>query len=147
MQPGDAEWPQPSSAAATAIMRSNRGADTRPELVVRGLVHAAGLRYRTTLSIILGPRRWTRPDLTFTRARVAVYVDGCFWHGCPAHRTHPKANAAYWSAKIERNAARDVDTTARLEALGWTVLRFWEHEDPVDVAAAVVGAVRDASCC
>ena len=109
-------------------MRSNRGRDTGPELALRRVLHARGLRYRVDHPLPFDRRR--RADVAFTRARVAVFVDGCFWHGCPEHGSTPRANSAFWSAKIERNRARDADTTERLEGLGWTVLRFWEHEEP-----------------
>jgi DNA mismatch endonuclease (patch repair protein) len=95
-------------------------------------------------------RVWGRPgplirrtaDLVFTRARGAVFSDGCFWHGCPQHRTRPRTNATYWAEKIEGNIARDLDTTARLEAAGWRVLRYWQHEDPLAVARAIATVVR-----
>ena len=81
-----------------------------------------------------------RADIVFPRQRVAVFVDGCFWHGCPEHGTAPKANADWWRAKIESNIARDRDTDARLGAAGWLSLRVWEHEQP-DVAAEVIGSL------
>jgi DNA mismatch endonuclease, patch repair protein len=142
VKPGDPEWPAPKSDATTSIMRSTRGYDTAPQLAVRSLLHRAGLRFRVRYSIILGPRRWTRPDVVFTRARLAVYIDGCFWHGCPEHRTHPRNNSAYWAAKIEGNIARDADTDRRLDDLGWHVLRAWKHEDPASVAARIADAVH-----
>ena len=120
-------------------MRANRGRDTGPELAVRRLLHARGLRYRVDHPLPFDRRR--RADVVFTRARVAVFVDGCFWHGCPEHRSAPRSNSAFWSAKMERNRARDADTTERLEALGWSVLRFWEHEDPGRCAEVVARTV------
>ncbi len=120
-------------------MRANRGRDTSPEVKVRRLLHAAGLRYRVDYAPLGGRRRG---DILFTRRRIAVFIDGCFWHGCPEHRTaRPKANADYWGPKLDRNIERDLETTAMLESSGWTVLRYWEHEYPADVAAAIVGAV------
>ena len=83
-----------------------------------------------------------RADLVFTRAKVAVYVDGCFWHGCPLHGTWPKANAEWWRAKLERNIKRDRDTDRQLEAAGWRVARVWEHEDMVAAAVRIAEAVR-----
>ncbi|XVX19053.1 very short patch repair endonuclease [Actinomycetota bacterium] len=132
--------PWASSPAVRKVMQSNKGRDTAPELAVRRLVHARGLRYR--VSVRPEPTLRRTADLVFTRARVAVFIDGCFWHGCPEHRTHPRTNATYWADKIESNIARDLDTTARLGETGWTVLRFWQHEDPVAVAAAIERAVR-----
>ncbi|QNG35570.1 very short patch repair endonuclease [Geodermatophilaceae bacterium NBWT11] len=111
--------------------------DNGPEMAVRRLLHAAGLRYRVTWPVP-GQRRRTI-DIAFTRARLAVFIDGCFWHGCPLHATSPKANAAWWAEKISTNRTRDADVTSQLEDMGWTVLRFWEHEVPEDVASAIVG--------
>jgi DNA mismatch endonuclease (patch repair protein) len=76
-------------------------------------------------------------DISFPRLRVAIFMDGCFWHGCPAHATQPKANADWWRAKIDRNRSRDLETTRHLQENGWEVLRFWEHELPADVAETV----------
>lgn len=142
MERDDPAWPRPSSPAATAIMRSNGWRDTSPELAVRRELHARGLRFRTSLTISLAGRRWTRPDVVFPRARLAVFVDGCFWHGCPEHGRAPKANAAYWSPKLAHNVARDRDTDRQLAGLGWEVVRAWEHEDPVAVADRVEAAYR-----
>lgn len=120
-------------------MRANRGRDTGPELVVRRALHARGLRYRVDHPLAFDRRR--RADIVFIRAKVAVFIDGCFWHGCPEHGTTPRTNTEFWRAKIERNRARDRDTTERLEALGWVVLRFWEHTPASAVVEAVVRAV------
>lgn len=122
-------------------MKGNRSRDTAPELAVRRRLHAAGLRYRVTYRPEPALRRTA--DIVFTKQRIAVFIDGCYWHACPEHATSPRANARYWSAKLTSNAARDVDTTARLRDAGWTVLRFWEHEDPDDVARTVITAVRE----
>lgn len=81
-------------------------------------------------------------DVAFTKARLAIFIDGCFWHGCPLHATSPRANAAWWAEKIGTNQARDADVTAQLEDMGWTVMRFWEHESPEDVVARIVAAMR-----
>lgn len=116
-------------------MSSLKRRDNGPELAVRRLLHASGLRYRVAYPIP-GQRRRTI-DIAFPRARLAVYIDGCFWHGCPAHGTSPKANPTWWAAKIAANRARDVAATAQLEELGWTVARFWEHQPPEEVAVAV----------
>ncbi len=121
-------------------MQSNKGRDTKPELLVRQLVHAAGLRYRVSARPEVDFRRTA--DLLFRPARVAVFVDGCFWHGCPEHYTRPKANDGYWSGKVARNRERDEETTRILTERGWSVLRFWEHEDPAEVAEQIVSTVR-----
>ncbi|MSW42659.1 MAG: DNA mismatch endonuclease Vsr, partial [Actinobacteria bacterium] len=115
-----------SSPATRNVMRANVSRDTRPELRLRRALHALGLRYRVHWSLPFDRRR--RADLAFTRAKVAVFVDGCFWHGCPEHYVPPSSNITYWRAKVEGNRARDLDTTSRLEELGWVVLRAWEHE-------------------
>ncbi len=120
-------------------MQGNRSRDTAPELAVRRLVHAMGLRYRVDTRPLPALRR--KADLVFTRRRVAVFIDGCFWHGCSQHHRQPSANADYWTAKVARNRARDAATDEALTAAGWTVLRFWAHEPPAEVAEAVRAAV------
>lgn len=120
-------------------MQANRGRDTGPEMAVRRLVHAAGLRYRVDARPIRNLNR--RADLVFTRTKVAVFVDGCFWHGCPEHHTVAKANAEFWAEKVRRNRERDAETDGLLIEAGWTVIRAWEHENPADVAERVVAAV------
>jgi DNA mismatch endonuclease (patch repair protein) len=114
--------------------------NTGIELAVRRLLHSAGLRYRVEYPVPGMPRR--RIDVAFPRAKVAVLIDGCFWHGCPQHATQPKANADWWRHKLDRNMARDRETTEHLLATGWTVLRFWEHM-PAEEVAATVHAVVD----
>jgi len=121
-------------------MQANRRRDTAPEMAVRRLVHAAGLRYRVDCRPLPDLNR--RADLVFTRAKVAVFVDGCFWHGCPEHHTVAKSNAQFWAEKVRKNRERDAETDRVLEAAGWTVIRCWEHEDPPDVASRVIRAVR-----
>lgn len=131
---GKTTYPFVSDPARAANMRSNRRADTKPEIALRTALHAMGYRYRKDFRLDL-PLRRVRPDIAFTSRKVAVFVDGCFWHGCPEHGTaqNARSNSAFWLAKVTGNQARDADTTAALEALGYRVLRFWEHED---VAAA-----------
>lgn len=118
-------------------MRANRRRDTGPEKRIRQLLHAQGLRYRVDLPLRPGGQGLIRPDIAFTRARLAVFIDGCFWHGCPEHKGRPKTNVHYWEPKIEGNAARDQQQTAALQRAGWKVLRFWEHEDPELVTQAI----------
>jgi len=130
-----------SSAANRKTMQANRSRDTRPELAVRSAVHARGLRYRVAVRPIRGVRR--SADLVFPRARVAVFLDGCFWHGCPEHFHLPATNPDYWGPKIAANAARDVETDRLLVAEGWTVLRFWEHSVAVEAATQIEGVVRE----
>lgn len=123
------------SPAVRASMRANKWKDTQPELRVRRIVHAAGMRYRVNARPLPG-RNFTA-DLVFSRAKIAVFIDGCFWHGCPAHLRPAKINAEFWAAKIEGNRARDAQVDAWLHEAGWLSLRAWEHEDPVIVAARI----------
>ncbi|NED17398.1 very short patch repair endonuclease [Streptomyces sp. SID9913] len=116
--------------------------DTGPEIAVRRLLHASGLRYRLNVPVPGMPRRTI--DIVFRRAKVAIFLDGCFWHGCPLHATSPKANAEWWRAKLDKNMARDIETTEHLRREGWTVLRFWEHETAEDIAIRISTAVRPA---
>jgi len=113
---------------------------TMPELAVRRRLHALGLRYRVQLPVP-GNRRRTI-DIAFTRVRVAVFIDGCFWHGCPHHGVRPRTNPDWWKWKLERNRTRDADTTRLLADQGWHVLRFWEHDDPQRVADDIATVVR-----
>ncbi len=121
-------------------MQGNRGRDTKPELAIRRLVHARGMRYRVNARVELDLRRTA--DLLFPGARVVVFVDGCYWHGCPEHYSPSKSNIEYWDAKIAGNRRRDLETTDVLEARGWTVLRFWSHQPPIEVADLIEAVVR-----
>lgn len=123
-------------------MRANKRRDTSTELAVRRELHARRLRYRVDFAPVPGLRR--RADIVFTRARIAVFIDGCFWHGCPIHATSPKRNADYWGPKLAANIARDRDTDRRLTDAGWLVVRIWEHQAPVDAADLIELAVRRA---
>jgi DNA mismatch endonuclease, patch repair protein len=124
-------------------MQSNRPRDTAPERALRSAVHALGLRYRTGMRPIPGLRR--TGDLVFTRSRVVVFLDGCFWHGCPAHHTVAKTNADYWADKVTQNKHRDLETNRLLADAGWLVLRVWEHENPAEAALQVAALVRGTS--
>ncbi len=121
-------------------MSAVRKRDNGPEMAVRRLLHAAGLRYRVAWPVP-GQRRRTI-DIAFTKARLAVFIDGCFWHGCPTHGTRPRANRDYWDAKIARNRARDMRIDAALRVAGWRVVRLWEHEAPEEAVGAIVAALR-----
>lgn len=121
-------------------MSRQRSRDTDPERALRSSLHRRGLRYRLHRRPVPGLRR--QADIVFGPARVAVFVDGCFWHCCPEHTTSPKSNAAWWSAKLAANVARDRDTDEQLAVAGWAVVRVWEHEDPVAAAARVAQVVR-----
>lgn len=114
--------------------------DTQPELALRSELHRRGFRFRVDRAPVPGLR--SRADIVFGPARVAVYVDGCFWHSCPEHGTRPKANADWWERKLDRNQERDRETDRVLRQHGWKVVRIWEHEDPVEAADRVEVAVR-----
>jgi DNA mismatch endonuclease (patch repair protein) len=127
-------------------MAAIRRRDTKPERVIRSLLHARGLRFRVDFPIRLDGLRPIRPDIVFSRAQVAVFCDGCFWHGCPEHGQRPGVrNGHYWAPKIAGNRERDARHTDALEAAGWVVLRYWEHEVPADVAAVIERMVREGS--
>lgn len=136
------------SWASSVIVRRNmqaiRSKDTKPELLIRRELHRRGWRYRVAHRPLNSDRRRT-VDIAFTRLKVAVHIDGCFWHGCPQHFVPPKTNPEYWRTKITINVERDQDTDRRLEAEGWAVLRFWEHEDTADAVARIEEALRAGS--
>ncbi len=121
-------------------MARTRGFDNPRERALRSKLHRMGLRFRIHHRAIPGTTRTI--DIAFTRLRLAVFCDGCFWHGCPQHATQPKTNVEWWKQKLSTNVARDRDTDARLLESGWSVLRIWEHE-PVDEAVAAVAARLD----
>lgn len=126
-----------STPGVRSRMQQQRSADTGPELRLRKALHGRGLRYQLHRAIVPGTKR-RRVDIAFPRARVAVFVDGCFWHGCAEHgrRLHD-INRWYWPAKIEGNRERDRDTDARLTDAGWRVVRVWEHDDPEQAAVRI----------
>lgn len=132
--------PAPSSEAARRRMKATRQRDTASELALRSVLHGLGLRYRVDAQVLKGLRR--RGDVVFRRERVAVFVDGCFWHGCPEHGTTPKANKSFWKQKIQANRRRDADTNQRLEDEGWLPMRVWEHEDPAVAGQLILKAVK-----
>jgi DNA mismatch endonuclease (patch repair protein) len=118
-------------------MQANRRRDTELERAVRSALFARGLRYRVDFPIRVPGHRAIRADVVFPRRRVAVFIDGCFWHGCPEHGTTPATNQGYWAPKIAENRERDRRHSAVLHEAGWIVIRIWEHEDP-EVAAEMV---------
>jgi len=122
-------------------MQANKRRDTLPELRLRSALFRMGLRFRVDrrpVAAITG-----RADVVFTRRRVAVFVDGCYWHGCPTHYVAPRTNAGYWSGKVDGNRRRDAATSAALIEAGWRVVRVWEHDEPLGAAAAIAAIVRD----
>jgi DNA mismatch endonuclease (patch repair protein) len=133
-------YPQPSTPAATAVMRGNRKRDTRPEVRLRSALHRRGLRFRVQRQVAAGSIR-VRPDVVFGPAKAAVFVDGCFWHGCPDHGTIPRNNRWYWKPKLERNRRRDKVVDEALHLAGWSVVRIWEHEGASEAVAKVMAAL------
>jgi len=132
--------PRPSSAVASARLAKQKLRDTGAELSLRSELHSRGLRFRVHRRPLENLRR--EADVVFPGARVAVFVDGCFWHGCPQHGTWPKSNSEWWRAKIESNRARDQETDKRLAEAGWIPVRVWSHEPPDDAASRIAALVR-----
>lgn len=133
--------PGASSTQVSARMSNARRRDTAPEIALRRELHARGLRYRVAFPVP-GQRRRTI-DIAFTKVRVAVFIDGCFWHGCPDHGTKPRSNSTWWREKLAANASRDADTNRVLREFGWRVIRIWEHERATVGADQVAAVVRD----
>lgn len=127
---------EPSTPEASLRMQRVRQKNTSAERALRHELHSRGLRYRIQVPVLTKPRRVA--DVVFSGPRVAVFVDGCFWHGCPLHATWPKQNAEFWRAKIIANQERDRDTDERLRANGWKVVRVWAHELPNEAAARIM---------
>lgn len=123
-------------------MRAIRRRDTSIERALRSELHRRGYRFRVDYPVPVDGRS-PRPDLAFTRRRLAVFVDGCFWHGCPEHGHIPQKNTHYWAPKIARNIERDREQEARLTAAGWTVVRIWEHEPLEEAVQRVEAHLRD----
>ena len=132
--------PAPSASNPDVLrrMRLQRRHRTSCELAIRSALHRLGWRFRTNSRPIKAYRR--RADVVFSSLRVAVFVDGCFWHGCPKHGSRPVSNREWWALKIRRNRLRDLQTTRYLRRRGWSAIRVWEHE-PVDQAVKKIAAV------
>ena len=144
-------YPHPSSAGRSANMRANRRTNTKPEVALRSALHRLGYRYRKDHRLDLGEaesgtgRVRVRPDIVFTARKVAVFVDGCFWHACPEHGREPTVNEWYWTPKLRRNVERDRAADAALTAAGWQVVRLWEHVSLTSAVGVVVSALEDHS--
>lgn len=130
-----------SSVAVRNVMKANKGRDTAPEMALRRALHAAGLRYRVNTRPIPGSRMTV--DIVFTRARIAVEMRGCFWHGCPNHHRPSRRNAEFWSAKIADNARRDETKRKALAMHGWELIVVWEHDDIAEAAHMIGERVRE----
>lgn len=133
--------PLASSPSVRSRMSQQQRRDTQPELSVRRILHSRGVRYR--VNAVPEPGMRCKADLAWRGLRLAVFIDGCFWHGCPEHATRPKANEAWWAEKLDGNMLRDRRTDRELTHRGWTVLRFWEHEDPSSVADVICAALTE----
>jgi DNA mismatch endonuclease (patch repair protein) len=131
---------KPSSPEVSERMSKVRNKDTAAEMAIRSELHARGFRYRVNLRTPEAGR--SRPDIAFTKQRIAVFVDGCFWHKCPDHATFPKSNEQWWSDKLDINVRRDRSIDSALTEIGWTVLRIWEHENPKEAVDKIVAAVN-----
>jgi DNA mismatch endonuclease, patch repair protein len=136
-----ADYPKASSAGRSANMRAIRRTDTQPELALRRALHRMGYRFRKDYRLDLAAGKRVRPDIAFTARKVAVFVDGCFWHACPDHGSRPSVNQGYWAPKLLRNVERDRAADSALELAGWQVVRLWEHEPLAGAVATVVAAL------
>ena len=132
----DLPYPVATSTGASATMRANRRTDTKPEVLVRSLLHRRGHRFRKDLPIRVASAA-VRPDIVFSKRKLAVFIDGCFWHRCPEHGITPASNRQYWAPKLARNVDRDRRDDAELTKAGWRTLRIWEHVSPKDAVAHV----------
>lgn len=139
---GDGSEATPPSPGRSRNMAAIRRVDTKPELALRSALHRRGYRFRRDLRLDVSGHR-VRPDIVFTRRQVAVFVDGCFWHGCPDHGRLPRVNEQYWTPKLTGNIARDQRNVAVLAAAGWSVVRIWEHEAIDEMVQRVESALRD----
>lgn len=128
-----------TTEAITRRMSRQARRDTTPEMAIRSALHVRGCRFRVSYTVP-GLQRSTI-DVAFPRRRLAVFVDGCFWHGCPEHGTRPKSNAVRWAAKLDANTKRDRRIDAHLRDRGWAVVRIWEHEDVADACARVLASL------
>ncbi|WP_245878286.1 very short patch repair endonuclease [Streptosporangium subroseum] len=138
-------YPRASSEGRSRNMRANRRSDTKPEIALRKALHARGYRYRKDFRLDLPGGVRVRPDIVFTARKVAVFVDGCFWHVCPVHGREPTSNEWYWTPKLRRNVERDRTADAALTASGWQVVRLWEHEPLPSAVETVATAIDRAS--
>lgn len=142
MHPKDPGYPRPTSKFISAIMRANKRVNTKPEVLVRSSLHKMGLRFRKDYPIKIA-NRLLRPDIVFTKQKIAIFIDGCFWHFCPIHGHIPKSNIHYWEPKLNKNAARDKSDTILLCSAGWQVLRLWEHTSLINATEIIVSFIKE----
>lgn len=135
-------YPVPTSPSATAVMLGNRKRDTKPEVALRAALHARGVRFRKNHPVTTAVRV-VRVDIAFPGRRLAVFVDGCFWHGCPEHGNTPRANKDYWEPKLRRNIERDRDTDRLLRNASWTVVHIWEHMELAEAANLIISRLQE----
>ena len=135
-------YPKPVNPTSTKKMKANRRVDTKPEVHIRSLLHQRGLRFRKDYPIKLLNGRTVHADIAFTKRKIAIFVDGCFWHLCPLHGTLPKSNRHYWIPKLKENQKRDILTTRALQDIHWHVLRFWEHDTPTHIASEIYDHIK-----
>lgn len=138
-------YPAPLNEGRSRNMQANRRSNTKPEVVLRSALHRLGYRYRKDFRLVLEGGVKVRPDIVFTARKVAVFVDGCFWHVCPDHGRQPTTNEWYWTPKLRRNMERDQAINTALGAAGWRVVRVWEHEPLAAAVEAVVTALTPMS--
>ena len=138
---GELPYPVPTSVGAQRTMRANRRSETGPEVAVRRLLHARGFRFRKDFRLESAGTR-VRADIVFTRRHLAIFIDGCFWHGCSDHGLLPRRNSDYWGPKLSGNVKRDELVSAALAGCGWTVMRFWEHVPPEQIVSAIIERLR-----
>lgn len=139
MTSGSGKGPSASSDVIKKRMQEQRQKDTAPEMAVRRILHSKGCRYRVDYRL---PDLRRRADIAFTRLKLAVFIDGCFWHSCPDHGSLPKKNREWWDDKLQKNVDRDRDTDRKLHEAGWEVLRIWEHQDPSEAADEIIRLLR-----
>mgnify|MGYP002392282053 CR=1 FL=1 len=131
------DYPHPSSIHVTKVMKANKRVDTKPEVAIRSGLHKLGYRFRKDFVITVSGRN-CRPDIVFSKKKVAVFIDGCFWHSCPEHGRHPKSNVEYWRKKFSRNKQRDELDDRALTASGWIVVRIWEHRSVEEATEEII---------
>jgi len=141
MQPSHPDYPKPSSKATINVMKANKRANTKPEVAIRSDLHRKGFRFRKDFNIKIDGKNY-RPDIVFTKQRIAIFIDGCFWHMCPLHGHIPKSNEHYWKPKLIRNVERDGQNDKKLRKAGWIVIRFWEHTPSDEVLRTLSKKIR-----